>query len=438
MKLQPLVLLVAGVAFAAGPSSAAEVHVSLGDAVAEALDAGPGLRALGSSADAAHRDARAASRQRWGTLDAVASYQQLQDDVIVRPISAQLLEGGFANLPFDDQQWHWGVVAEVPLYLGGKLSNGIRIAELTAEKTTALLEGTRWQVRFNVTALYAAAESLDAVDAALDRRISALEATDSRLELMVSEGKRPDLDRLKVVEELEGARADRAAVQGDRRKAGALLLSLMGRDPAAGIEVDPLPRTVPELTTDPSDLRASIDETSVVRQARLALAQASSGVKIATSEYLPKVVARGDYQVNDGRSLDDTYDTWALSLNVVVPLFHGGARPERHAAAKDRRQAAEQLVTKARLDVGAQLEDALAELEASRTSVKAAEARVAAGTEAARIEQIRFDTGAGTVEDLLRARAREEGARSDLARAHARALTAGARVNSIVEKEAVR
>jgi len=438
MKLQPFLLVVVGAAFAAGPSNAAAVHVSLDDAVTEALAAGPGLRALGSSADAAQRDAKAAHRRRWGTLDAVASFQRLQDDVIVRPISAQLLEGGLANLPFADQQWHWGVVAEVPLYLGGKLSNGIRIAELSAEKTNALLDGTRWQVRFNVTALYAAAGSLDAVDAALGRRISALEATDSRLELMVAEGKRPDLDRLKVVEELEGARSDRAAVQADRRKAGALLLSLMGRDPAAGIEVDPLPKALPELTTDRSDLRASIDDTSVVRQARFALEQASSGVKIATSEYVPKVVALGNYLVNDGRSLDRTYNTWTVSLNVVVPLFHGGARPERRAAAKEREQAAEQLVTKAHLDAEAQLEDALSELDAARTAIKAAEARVAAGTEAARIEQIRFDTGAGTVEDLLRARAREEGARSDLARAHAGALTAGARINSIVEKEVVR
>ena len=142
--------------------------------------------------------------------------------------------------------------------------------------------------------------------------------------------------------------------------------------------------------------------------------------------------------VNDGRSLDDSYNTWAVSLNMVVPLFHGGTRPEHRAAAKERRQAAEQLFTKARLDVEAQLEDALAEIDAAHTAIEAAETRVAAGIEAARIEQIRFDTGAGTVEDLLRARAREEGARSDLARARAQALTAGARVNSIVEMEAVR
>lgn len=409
----------------------------LDDAISEALAASPGLQAVGSSAVASESEAKAARRQRWGTLDGIASYDYFSDDVIIRTISRQLLEGGFANLPFADQQWHYGLVAEIPLYVGGKLSYGIEITELNAEKAAALLEGTRWQVRFNVTSLYATAQSLDALDAALESRISALEATDSRLELMVAEGKRPDLDRLKVVEELEGARADRAAVQADRRKAGALMLALMGRDPAGDIEVDPLPKTLPELTTDPPDLRASIDETSMVRQARLALEQAESRVGVATSEFLPQLVARGHYLVNTGQSLDRDYNTWAVSLDVRVPLFHGGTRFERRAATKEQRAAAEHALEKARLDASAQFEDALAQFDAARTAITAAEARVAAGTEAARIEQIRYDTGAGTIEDLLRARSREQGARADLARARAGALTAAARINSIVEKEAV-
>jgi outer membrane protein TolC len=437
MSIRSISLLVAGAVLAVSPLPAADTHLSLDEAIAEALTAGPGLKALSCSAEAARREAKAANRRRWGTVDGVASYSYFSDDVIVRPISKQLLEGGFANLPFDDQQLHWGMVAEVPLYLGGKLGNGIKITELDAEKTATLLEGTRWQVRFNVTSLYAAAQSLDAVAAALERQISALEATESRLELMVSEGKRPDVDRLKVVEELEGTRANRAAVRANRRRAGALLLALMGRDTAGDVEVDPLSPRLPKLAEPPAELRAALAEVSTVRRARLALEQATSGVKVATSEFIPKVVARGSYLVNDGRSLDRSYNTWSASVGVVVPLLHGGARFEHRAAAKERRRAAEQALVEAQLDTAALLEDALAELEAAHTAVSAAEARVAAGTEAARIEQIRYDTGAGTIEDLLRARAREEGARSDLARARAQALTAGTRINSIVEKEAV-
>ena len=99
------------------------LHLSLDDAIARAQDSSPDLLALAGSTEAAEHEAAAVRRRRWGDLDAVASYQLHSDDVIVRPISRQLLSGGFANLPFDDQQWHYGVTAEVPLYLGGKLAS---------------------------------------------------------------------------------------------------------------------------------------------------------------------------------------------------------------------------------------------------------------------------------------------------------------------------
>lgn len=411
------------------------LHLSLDEAIARAQKSSPGLLALAGSTEAAEHEAAAARRRRWGDLDAVASYQLHSDDVIVRPISRQLLAGGFANLPFDDQQWHYGVTAEIPVYLGGKLASSIEIAELSAKTSRALLTGTRWQVRFNVTSLYVTAQSLDAVDDALSHQLAALETTASHLDLMVSVGKAPKLDRLKVEEELQGVRAQRAAVRADRRKVGALLLSLMGQDPSARVEVDPLPEGEPELAASAAELRGELDGASTVRRARLALEQADAGVKVARSELIPKVVADGSYLVNEGQSLEHSYDTWSISMGVIVPLFHGGSRFERVAAARQRRSAAAQSLHKARLDAAAELEDGLAQLDAAHVAVGAARARVSAGAEAARIETIRYDTGAGTIEDLLRAEARAAGAEAALARARAQVLSAAARINSLVEKE---
>jgi hypothetical protein len=67
--------------------------------------------------------------------------------------------------------------------------------------------------------------------------------------------------------------------------------------------------------------------------------------------------------------------------------------------------------------------------------VIAAKARVAAGIEAARIEQVRYDTRAGTIEDLLRARSREEAARAAQASARAELVIAAERLNTIAEKK---
>jgi outer membrane protein TolC len=246
------------------------------------------------------------------------------------------------------------------------------------------------------------------------------------------------VDRLKVVDELEGVKGQRANVRADRIKVGALLLSVLGRDPAVGVTVDALPEKNPLLATgEQSKLQAQAAGNSAVRSARLATEQADSGVKVARSEFLPKAYAGANYLDHTGTEIDRTLDTWGASVSVVFPLFEGNARFKRMDAASQRHAAARELLSEVQLKVQAELQEALARLEAARTNLAASQAQVAAASEAARIEQVRYDTGASTIEDLLRARAREEGAKAARASAQAGLVTAGERINTVVEKEVV-
>ncbi len=438
--LAAALLLAAAVAAAPQPDAPppqAPLRLTLQEAVTMAVAGSPGLAAVAHRASGAAEDAKAAARARWGELDAVARYSRFNDDQILRPISRELLSKGFAGLPFDRNQLHYGAQLEVPLYVGGTLSARIAVARLEREKAAALAEGTRWQVRFNATSLYAAAAGLDASMNALDRLVGALESTESRLDIAVKAGKRPELDRLKVTEELEDARARRAAAGADRDRVGALLAALLGREPGTVLELAPLPAEALRTTMSPDELRALVDGTTAVRQARLAAEQADRGVAIATGAFLPRVALRANVMENTAPSLSSPLETWEVSAGVVVPLFAGGARFSRLAGAKEQRRAAASALDAVRLRALADLEAALSDLSAAQAQLASGEARVASGAEAARIEQIRYDNGAGTVEDLLRARAREESARAALAGARSAAVTAAERVNSIVEKEAV-
>jgi len=371
-------------------------------------------------------------------VDAIGSYSYLNDDQLIRPLSSELLAQGMANLPFDRSQAQYGVAYQFPLYLGGKLNNQIRIARLESQKAESLLEGNRWQVRFNVASLYSTAQALDQVLVSLGEQIAALQQTKARLDEMVELGKRPEVDRLKVVDELEGVKGQRANVRADRIKVGALLLSVLGHDPAVGVTVDALPEKNPLLATgELSRLQAQAAGNSAVRSARLATEQADSGVKVARSEFLPKAYAGANYLDHTGTEIDRTLDTWGASVSVVFPLFEGNVRFKRMDAARQRQAAARESLTEVQLKVQAELQEALARLEAARTNLAAAQAQVAAASEAARIEQVRYDTGASTIEDLLRARAREEGAKAARASAQAGLVTAGERINTVVEKEVV-
>lgn len=447
--IRPTLVLAASLCFGLSRLPAAEnllgstnvsspVRLTFLEAVAEALKLNPGLAAAGHQAMAAQHDASAMARTRWGELNAIGSYSYLNDDQLIRPLSSELLAQGIANLPFDRSQGQYGVGYQFPLYLGGKLNNQIRIARLESQKAESLLEGNRWQVRFNVASLYSTAQALDQVLISLAEQIAALQQTRTRLDEMVQLGKRPEVDRLKVVDELEGAKGQRANVRADRIKVGALLLSVLGRDPAAGVAVDALPVRSLLLTSDHQPgLKARAADNSAVRSARLAAEQADGGVRVARSEFRPKVYAGANYLEHTGTEIDRTLETWGASVSVVLPLFEGNARFKRMEAARQRQAAARELLAEAQLKVQAELQDALATLDAAHSNLDAAKAQVAAATEAARIEQVRYDTGASTIEDLLRARAREKGARAAVASAQASLVTAGERINTVVEQEVV-
>jgi len=417
-------------------NAASPIRLTLAEAIDEALKSNPGLKASGHQTRAAESEASAAARSRWGGLNAVGSYSYLNDDQIIRPMSSELLANGLAGAPWDRSQAHYGLSYEIPLYLGGRLDNQIHIARLEARKSAELLEGTRWQVRFNVVSLYSSLQALDEAGAALDAQVAALRQTKSNLDEMVSLGKRPDVDRLKVVEDLEAARGSRANAAADRRRLGSLLLSILGRDPAGGVTVDSQTAPVRAGTND-NALPATVNENSVIHSARLSAEQAARGVKVARSEFLPKVYAGASYLENTGTTIDRTEETWGATVLVNLPLFEWGSRHSKLEAARAKEAAAQESLRQTELQTQAALQDALAKFDAARTNLEAAAARVAAGTEAARIEQVRYDTGAGSIEDLLRARSREASARAASASARAELVIAGERINTIAEREIV-
>ena len=417
-------------------------------ALAAAAEHNAGLGALAHQVDATKDDATARYRQHFGTLDAIASYSFLNDDQVLRPMSRQLMAGGLGGLPFDRNQFHYGLRYRVPLYLGGKLYAAVDIARLEAHKAAVRLAGSRWTVRYNVVALYGAAQSLDAARRALDDQIAALGRTRDRLALLVREDKRPDIDRLKVVESLEQAKARRADVVGKRRRAIALMQALTGRSlgedaaPAlssgGAIRLEAISETLPELRISQEELRDILENTTPIREARIAEEQASRAVRVATSAFIPSVAASAQWLQHAGPSAGGPLNTWALGVQVDIPVFEGGSRFAALDAAKARRAAAAEALRNARLQAQAHLDEALAAFTAVRKQVAAAEARQDAARGAARIEQIRYDTGAGTIEDLVLARARAEGADAGLAQTRASVVTAAEQVNRTVEQEVVR
>lgn len=419
-----------------GEADTMRLHVE--DAVARALDANPGLRAVAQRAHSADRAAAASFRRHFGDVQAVAWASRYQDAQILLPISRGLLEKGITGLPFAQNQVHYGLAFEVPLFLGGRLVAGSSLARLEAEEASALLEGTSWQVRANVTTVYASAQALAGVTAAYQDDVNALELTHRRLQLMVSQGKRPGVDLLKATDALEEARARLAGARADLTHAMAVLAALLDYPVDREFDLDPLPERQPVLIADSLDWNRMVQKASPVSAAELRVRQAASGRHIARSEFLPSLSIRGNVLEHTASDLDESQNTWELTLVASIPVFTGGRRLATYQAAAAAERAAELTRRQTALEQEADIRGALSRFRAAEAALRASVRRIAAADEAARIEGLRYESGAGTIEDLLRARARASAAEASLARSRGELLGAAARINALVEREVVR
>jgi outer membrane protein len=407
-------------------------------AIDRALADNPGLQAAQERQLSTERTAAATFRQHFGVVRAVAWGTRYKDDQILMPISKQLLGGGFGNLPFDRDQLHYGAAFELPLYVGGRLFAQSHLSDLKADEAAALLSGTRWQIRANVVSVYAANQSLAAAVRAYSEQVAALNKTRERLELMVNEGKAPEVDLLKVIETLQESRADLADAEAGQTEARALLAALLDLPVDQHFELDPLPDSLPTLPSGDIAWDELLDEATAVTVARLHVSQAESAKKIARSQFLPTLSFRGNLLEHIASSVNGQMETWELTLAVSLPVFTGGSRVATYQSASAAQRQAELELRQARRQRQAELEGAKAKFEASQTQLVAAQRRLVAGDEAARIEDVRYQTGAGTIEDLLRARTRATAAQAGLARAQGNVLTAAAQINAIVEREVVK
>ncbi len=413
-------------------------RLTLDQAIDEALAHAPVLAAAVARQRAAGWTATAVERTRFGQVDAVTALTRYQDDVILRAMSRQLFGArGFAGLPFDRDQAVYGITFQVPLYLGGRLSAAVEIARLQEAELALAAQGTRWQIRSNVTAFYAAVQTADAVGGALDENLHALDATRQALALMVDQGRRPNLDLLKLESQIQEVRSERSRVEADGSRARAFLLALTGRDPSAALQIDPFTERPLEPPPGADVLAALTLKGSQVRRAERALDQSQRAVDRARAASRPSVVARGNWLGHAAPSTDPL-STWEVGVAVSVPVFDAGSRRASVAGAREAAGAAAAALEQVRLDRAAQAVGSMAELTAAGQQIQSAGAGVAAAAEAARVEQLRYDTGASAIEDLLLARAREVTARASLARARGSFVTAAARVNALAEQEVVR
>jgi outer membrane protein TolC len=305
--------------------------------------------------------------------------------------------------PFDQTIYDYGVALRLPLYTGGRLGQGVALADLGREIAAERERLGAQELTFNTSSVYLNALHLARLEQAYATRIASLEAQERRVQLLVQVGRAPRLDALKISVLLGKARHDRLQITNRQREAVALLYNLMGRDPP--VQTPSLtgyaPRTVPVGTLP--ELRAQ----ALAARPELQIAEhevqaGTARVGSARAERLPSLSLAGIYHERAGADNDtDWYDEWNVGVQLTLPLMDGGVRRHRVEEAQLAAEQARQRREETRLTVERQAQDAWnahAEAE-SRLDVTARS--LAEAEEALGIEKLRYEQGIGLITDLL-------------------------------------
>lgn len=313
--------------------------ITLPDALTMAQAHSYDIKRTTAEADAADKQLQANHRDRWPTLSVAANAYYTD---YVSTLSLELPAGTIVREVGVHDNYQTDVRLTLPLYTGGRIGTGIRLAQSEQAIRKALAESSRQQIALETRnawlRLYRSTELVRASEAAMKR----VDIVTKDVQSLFSAGAADSVAILEVLVATTKAQSDMDAAQSMRRADEITLAVLLGLPANESLEItDTLP--LPVIDSLLPEQFWTNSPTYQVAENRTASARSS--IRTAQSEYLPSLSAYTGYSY--GRpNLDRFNNTWNDNLSVGASLSWslnlGGKAFKSESSRRSLVQAAEQ------------------------------------------------------------------------------------------------
>lgn len=385
-------VLVPGAAFAEG--------YTLSEVIGIALRNEPTLKGMGKDVEAAANGIDAAKGERWPKLDLTLGATRYRYPAPLRPISgAPGTGGGFP--PFDENVYDAGAILKIPLYRGGRLAKNVEIAEINRLIAERALNQGRRELVFNLTSVYYKILELTALSAAHEQNVKQLGEHRRITDQFVYAGTAARVELMKTDVELAHARQQLLATQNSIAAAYAVLRSLMGMDetsPEFVVTADPPPEK--EYPKVDSGLAFALQQRPDYLKAKARAELFRSKLDLVKGKRLPSLDVAGEY----GQKAGDAFsfqENWNIGVRLSYPLFDGWTTSAEIKKAVVELERSNEELRAVRLQIGREVREAYLSLDDAEKRTAVAREAIAAAEETLRVEQMKFETGAGTTADVI-------------------------------------
>jgi outer membrane protein len=299
-----------------------------------------------------------------------------------------------------------GLSSSLTLFAGGRNIARLHAAQADATAADATLREQRYSVALSVKQAFftvlRAQEQIAVGQANVKLAQENLDAATRRQQ--VGSGTISDVLQARV--QVMNAQQSLLSTQSQKRTAMFALGRLVGVDgPVEARLEQPLEPRPLALSRDSLMSLAMLASPSV--NAAVATKRARDASRTAArAAWFPSISASGGYTVvNDNPTLNNSANSWRISLGLSYPLFNGLQRESSIEQANAQAAVADAQLADARRSARSQLEALLSSLDVARQQVTLLRQTLSAAEEALRVQQERYRVGASTILDLITSQA---------------------------------
>ena len=297
-----------------------------------------------------------------------------------------------------------GIQLEQPLYMGGKIRAGYRMAQAGSRVATLQEQLTASEVIWETENAYAQLVQAQELKKVAESYRALLEELLKVVESAQRHGLKPQNDVLKVRVKLNESELQVRKADHGCRLATMNLCHWTGQPLSTSLTIEPTYPYVPQLEDHPQgDIMNRPEYGMLSQQVEVAREQ----VKLERSEMLPQVGLRGSFDYTNGVKVNGqkllNKPGFAVMLNVTLPLYHFGERHNKVKAAKMKLEQAQ--LEQANLNEKMQLEltQALHNLDEAQLENEIADRSLEQAAENLRLSKDEYEAGMEILSDYLEA-----------------------------------
>jgi outer membrane protein TolC len=349
--------------------------------------------------------------KKFGEFDIVGSYTHYNLPRTLAPIVPSSLSPN-SSVETTQDLFTTGIQYSVPIFTGGALNQQVKIDQLSKNISQSRAKLSREELIYNIRSLYISGLTLQELISAQNQYINALEKLEYIISQSVKLGKKAKIDRLKADTSLQEAKGGLTQMRSSLNMIKSTLIAIThipNIDYFELISVD-MNQNIQKVSED------NLDELERFKLQNLEIEKGSKVISKVKSSQKPQVALNGYVGYNydtDDNSLNRE-NLWQIGLNLKWNIFDFGKNSAKIQQAKIAKLQAtlqkeattegfKKLIAKALNKI----ETALAEYQTNISKLNLLQ-------ESQKIEDVRYNAGVSTLNDLLLAKSKTQLAKSKL------------------------